>query len=232
MKTRTRCLAVAAALVAFASPVHAQNLAVYGAAEAAGLGEGAAILGATLTPGQLGVNWLVGANVQTYRYRLTPSTTDQKVAFSPSVGLQLRAPMGAIQGTVGYNFTSGSAPTGVAGVAGGGTSSPTVGAQANYWGGIFEHEGIVSYATEPQYIWARGRLGMRPVPLVPLYLGGEFISQGGSRYGYRYQAGPTVNFHLTPNLHVGGSGGVRWNSAANSPTTGYVTIGFVALSQM
>lgn len=232
MSTRTRCLAAAVAVLLVAPQARAQNLAVYGAAEAAGFGEGSGILGASLTPGHVGLNWLLTANVQSYTYRISPTATDSKVAFSPAVGLQLRGPDGAIQGTVGYNFTSGSAPSGVAGVAGGGTSSPTLGAQANYWGGRFEHEGIVSYATRPQYVWARGRLGARPMSLVPLYLGGELVAQGGSSYGYRYQAGPTINYHVTPNFHLGGSGGVRWNSAANSATSGYLTVGFVALSQM
>ncbi len=232
MSTRTRRFAVAAALLAFSAQASAQNLAVYGATEAAGLGEGSAILGASLTPGHLGLNWLVGASVQTYRYRLSPTKTDQRVAFAPAVGVQLRAPNGAVQATVGYNFTSGTAPDNVVGVDGGGTSSPRLGLQGNYWGGIFAHEGIVSYATKSEYVWARGRLGARPVAVVPLYLGGEFVYQGAERFGYRYQAGPTVNYHITPNFHVGGSGGVRWSSATNSVRTGYVTLGFVALSQL
>ena len=70
----------------------------------------------------------------------------------------------------------------------------------------------------------------------PVYLGGEFIAQGGSQYGYRYQAGPTLNVHVTPNFHAGIDGGVRWNTAPSGagavtlPKSGYVGISFLALS--
>ncbi len=246
MQSRTCRFVFAAGFAALiAHSAGAQNLAVYGGVEAAGFGEGSAILGATLTPGVLGWNWLVGANVQTYRFRngYNPlnglSRRDQRVAFNPTVGLQYRTEVGSVEGTVGYNFVSGDVvsrdSTNNIGAAGGGESSPTIGAQANYWGGIFEHGLIVSYATKPQYIWSRARLAVRPVPTTPVYLGGEIIAQGGSRYGYRYQAGPTLNVHVTPNFHVGVDGGVRWNSYAygggNGPASGYVGVYFLALSR-
>lgn len=249
MQFGTRRFALAAGLaVLFAQPVAAQNLAVYGAAEAAGFGEGSAILGATLTPGHLGWNWLVGANVQTYRFRngfesngavppVFVTHYDQRVAFNPQVGVQYRATSGSVEGTVGYNLTSGDVTsTNNVGAPGGGQNSPTVGAVANYWGGIFEHGFIVSYATEPEYLWSRARLALRPMPSTPVYLGGELVAQGGSKYGYRLQAGPTVNVHVTPNFHVGVNGGVRWNTppngstAGNGPTSGYVGVSFLALS--
>jgi hypothetical protein len=241
MPSRTRLLAVAAAITAAtAHAAGAQNLAVYGAAEAAGFGESSAILGASLTPGYLGLNWVVGASVLTYRFRTTPanaatSSYEQRVAFTPSVGLQFRVPDGLVQGTVGYNFTSGNvAGNEIVGVPGGGANSPVLAAQANYWGGIFEHEGIIAYTTKNKYLWSRARLGVRPMPLVPVYVGGEFIYQGTADFGHRYQAGPTINYHVTPNLHIGVDGGIRWNSVAGTtadqPKSGYVGIYFVALS--
>ena len=244
MHSRTRCLALAAGLAALlASPAAAQNLAVYGAAEAAGFGDYDAILGATLTPGHLGLNWLVGANVQTYSFRngFEPSGSvhhDQRVAFNPQVGLQYRAMSGSLDGTVGYNFTSGDVTSNNnVGAPGGGQNSPTLGLNANYWGGIFEHSGIVSYATKPEYLWTRGRLAFRPIPTHPVYLGGELVAQGGSKYGWRYQAGPTLNVHVTPNFHAGINGGVRWDTAPSGVTTagslpksGYVGVSFLALS--
>jgi hypothetical protein len=253
MQSRTRRFALAAGFAAlFAQGASAQNLAVYGAAEAAGFGEGSAILGATLTPGNLGWNWLIGANVQSYRFRNGfelngDAHHDQRVAFNPQVGVQYRGMTGSVEGTVGYNLVSGDVTSNNnVGAPGGGENSPTVGAVANYWGGIFEHGFIVSYATKPEYIWTRARLAFRPMPITPVYLGGEFVAQGGSRYGYRYQAGPTLNVHVTPNFHAGINGGVRWNSYATTtttiggvttttgggtgPTSGYVGISFLALS--
>lgn len=245
MQSMMRRLALAAGLAALIAPsVRAQNLAVYGAAEAAGFGESSAILGATLTPGHLGWNWLLGANVQTYRFRRTDVINadgsphiDQRVAFNPQVGVEYRGVDGAIDGTVGYNLTSGDVTANNnVGAPGGGQNSPTVGAVANYWGGIFEHSFIVSYATKPEYLWTRARLAARPTT-APVYLGGEFVAQGGSQYGYRYQAGPTLNVHFTPNFHAGIDGGVRWNTAPSGttvvgslPKSGYVGIYFVALS--
>jgi hypothetical protein len=243
MQSRTRRFALAAGFAAlFAQGASAQNLAVYGAAEAAGFGEGSAILGATLTPGHLGWNWLVGANVLSYRYRNGYETNgdvhhDQRVAFNPQVGAQYRGTNGSVEGTVGYNLVSGDVTSNNnVGAPGGGQNSPTLGAVANYWGGIYEHGFIVSYATEPQYVWTRARLALRPMPMTPVYLGGEFVAQGGDRYGYRFQAGPTLNVHLTPNFHAGINGGVRWDSRAfgnplvTGPKSGYVGISFLALS--
>jgi hypothetical protein len=240
MPSRTRLLALAVAITAAgAHAAGAQNLAVYGAAEAAGFGEGSAILGAALTPGYLGLNWVLGANVQTYRFRTTTTTGapihEQRVAFTPSVGLQFRVPDGMVQGTVGYNFTSGDVGNNnIVGVPGGGANSPVLAAQANYWGGIYEHEGIIAYTTKNKYLWSRARLGVRPLPMTPVYVGGEFIYQGTAAFGHRYQVGPTVNFHVTPNFHVGVDGGLRWNSVAGTtadqPKSGYFGVYFVALS--
>jgi len=145
---------------------------------------------------------------------------------------------GSLDGTVGYNFASGDVTSNNnVGAPGGGVNSLTLGLNANYWGGIFEHSGIVSYATEPQYLWTRGRLAVRPIPTHPVYLGGELVAQGGSQYGWRWQAGPTLNVHVTPNFHAGINGGVRWNTAPSGtvgavdlPKSGYVGVSFLALS--
>ena len=250
MQSNMRRLALAAALATLLVPAAgAQNLAVYGAAEAAGFGESSAILGGSLTPGNLGLNWLLGANVQTYRFLNGFNVDgtrhhDQRVAFNPQVGVQYRATTGSIEGTVGYNFVSGDVTsTNNVGAPGGGENSPTIAGVANYWGGIFEHGFIVSYATKPEYIWTRARLAVRPLPTTPVYLGGEAVAQGGSRYGYRYQVGPTLNVHVTPNFHAGINGGVRFNEypsttdalgvtrgGGSGPKSGYVGISFLALS--
>jgi hypothetical protein len=70
--------------------------------------------------------------------------------------------------------------------------------------------------------------------MTPVYLGGEFIYQGTSTLGHRYQAGPTIDFHITPNFHLGFDGGIRWDDrpgvTTDLPKSGYAGVYFVALS--
>jgi hypothetical protein len=231
MRTRTGLLALATALVA--QTAGAQSLTTYGAVEAAGLGEGSAILGIAVAKPGLGWGPWAGVNVQTFRFinglDANGYTYKQKLALEPSIGMQYRTESSSILGRVGYNFTGSDDQT--FGLGAGGGASPVLGAQANYWGGAFEHSGIAALSTKSQYLWARGRLAVRPM-VMPLYVGGELVAQGSSKnnIGYRYQVGPTLNYHITPQLHFGGSAGLRWGSKANSVKTGYVGLNFVALT--
>jgi hypothetical protein len=165
MANRTKGLVIAAALAAFASlPAHAQSLATYGSAEAAGYGEGSLFLGSTLSlPGGQGWSPLVSAYVQTYRYRSGVNSHATATAFAPAVGLSYGMPTGNVSASVGYNFTStdvSNVP--IVGLQGGNTSSVFTTLQANHWGdGNHAVQGIVSYAWRSQYVWSRLRAAQR-----------------------------------------------------------------------
>jgi hypothetical protein len=239
MKTPIRVLSlIVAAAVFLTRAAGAQSVAIYGGAEAAGLGEHNAILGASLSSGLLGWHPIVGANVQQYTYR-SGTAKVSKWAFVPSAGLQYRTHEGAVQGTVGYAFvTGGDAPTQLGiGSTTGSSSGLVLGLQGNYWANNQEHQAIVSYNTRAEYLWSRARLAHRinagSPRSVPIYLGGEVVYQGGrikslGTSQHRIQFGPTINFHFTPDFHLGGSAGYRTDDQQHIGT-GYVRVEFVKL---
>jgi hypothetical protein len=234
MLTRTRSLALAALAALLAHDAGAQSLSTFGGAELAGLGEGSAILGVGLSTGRNGITPIAGLNVQTYKYR-SGTELRQNSAIVPSIGLQYKGNTGNVQATVGYNFTNrdvgGTVP--IFGAIGGGDRSTVLGAQANYWGGIYEHQAIVSYNINGQYTWSRFRAAARPVATTPLYLGGQLGWQGTPKFDgvYRTQVGPTINYHFTPNFHLGGSAGALFRNG-NRPTTGYLGVEFLVLTPL
>ena len=182
----------------------------------------------------MGVTPIAGIIGQSYTYR-TGSTTATNTAIAPSVGLQYRGIDHAVQGSVGYNFVNSNSSTAGSpfGIASGGENSVFVSAQANYWGNGMEDGAIASYNIKSQYIWSRLRLAREIVSSPsPTYLGGEFVAQGSSKFSpsvYRFQAGPTINFHLSPTFHLGGSAGARFGNQ-NQVTTGYVGVNFLLLT--
>jgi hypothetical protein len=234
MLTRNRSIAIAAFAVLLAHDAGAQSLSTYGGAELAGLGEGSAILGVGLSTGRNGITPVAGLNVQTYKYR-SGDKLIQNSAIVPSIGLQYKGNTGNVQATVGYNFTNrnvnGTVP--IFGAVGGGDRSTVLGAQANYWGGIYEHQAIVSYNVNGEYTWSRFRAAARPAAATPLYLGGQLGWQGTRKFGgvYRTQVGPTVNYHFSPNFHLGGSTGALFRSN-DMPTTGYLGVEFLVLTPL
>lgn len=241
MSTTTRILSIAVAVAALASQAGAQNLAIYSGAEPAGLGEGNAILGVSLSTGRLGWNPIFGANAQRYTYR-SGSGKVTKHAFVPSAGLQYRTREGALQGTVGYSFVTGGDDLNSAGIGGeaGSSSGVVLGVQGNYWANNQEHQGIVSFNTRSEYLWSRFRLARRinptaPRSSMPIYAGGEVVYQGGpiKRLGFsqhRIQFGPTIKFHVTPDFHIGAQAGYRTDDRQHVGS-GYARIEFLVLAK-
>lgn len=247
--TRTAMLALA--LIAGATTANAQSLATFGSAEIAGFGEGSALLGTSISTGNLGwgpVGELVG---QTYRYLSSGnSSTDhaQAWALSPSVGLEYSMPTGAVQGMVGYTFVSTEFPAGVSGAENGGSNSAFVSAQVNHWGdGAQTIQWLGDYAFKSQYYWTRLRVAQRVAQGEhPIYLGVEGVLQGSQKVqnlvsstGFaftiptetRYEVGPTIEYRVSNDFRVGASGGVRGGNN-NYPMSGYARIEFLLLSKM
>lgn len=238
MPTRTRSTTLALVIaVASAQAAGAQQLATYGGAQLAGLGEGSAILGVSLGFGREGLYPVVGLMGQSYTFRVG-SGTSTNTAIAPSVGLAYKEGEQLFQGNVGYSFVnSGSAGPGFPfGIPTGGVSGPFVSGQWSYWGNRMEDGAIASYNFRSQYIWSRLRLAreITTAPSTPVYLGGEVVAQGTSKNSpsaYRFQVGPTINFHISPAFHVGGSAGARFGNN-NQPTTGYVGVDFLLLTDL
>ena len=241
MTTSLRLASVSVALtLALASPLAAQSMATFGSVEAAGFGEGSALLGTSINAGVRGwgpVAQLVG---QTYRYRSgrTASGTvthAQAWAISPALGLVHSTAVGSMQGLVGYTFVKTDAPVTIVGVEGGSKSGVFVSGQGNYWGtGENTAQVIASYGFASEYLWSRVRAAHRLAPsATPWYLGGEFVFQGTQETtpsAWRYQVGPTIEYRMTPDFRVGASGGYRGgnNNAAGS---GYARLEFLVLTR-
>lgn len=241
MKTTLRTASLSAVLtLALASSVAAQSMATFGSVEAAGFGEGSALLGTSINTGVRGwgpVAQLVG---QTYRYRSGrtasgAATHAQAWAISPALGLVHSTAVGSVQGVVGYTFVNIDAPATIVGVEGGSKSGVFVSGQGNYWGnGENTAQAIASYGFASEYIWSRVRAAHRLAPsATPWYLGGEFVFQGTQKNApslWRYQVGPTIEYRVTPDFRVGASGGYRGgnNNAAGS---GYGRLEFLVLTR-
>ena len=129
----------------------------------------------------------------------------------------------------------------------GGRSGTFVTAQGNYWGnGENSAQLIGSWGFASEYYWTRARAAHRLAPTAnPIYLGGEFVLQGapngyllgstGVRSGInvtRYEVGPTIEYRVSPNFRVGGSGGFRGGNSASGANSGYARIEFLALTKL
>ncbi|MDB4916232.1 MAG: hypothetical protein JWM95_3876 [Gemmatimonadetes bacterium] len=210
-----------------------QELATYGSLEAAGLGEGSALIGATVSGSQKGWGPIAAIIAQTYRYQDGISSHATASAVSPSVGLQYRMTDGAVQAAVGYTFVSTEVSGVFAGSENGGRSGVFGSVQGNYWGsGENSAQFIGAYNFKSDYYWTRGRAAHRISP--PVYLGGEVVVQGSQDFTpsiMRYEVGPTIEYRVSPEFRVGASGGLRGgnNSAVN---TGYARIEFLLLSRL
>ncbi|MEO7457477.1 MAG: hypothetical protein ABIY52_14525 [Gemmatimonadaceae bacterium] len=235
---RIASLSAALSLAAITS-ASAQALATFGSAELAGFGEGSALLGGTLSTGHRGWGPIATAIVQTYRYRSGPGTHTQAYAFSPSVGLQDMMAEGSVQASVGYTFVSADAANSLGGIVAGnetgGKNGVFASAQGNYWGnGENTAQAIGSYNFASDYYWTRGRAAHRLAPSAhPVYVGAELVLQGSQDFTpsiFRFQAGPTIEYRVSPEFRVGASAGYRGGNN-NAPGSGYARIEFLHLSR-
>ena len=235
--TNTRVFSLASLLtLGLAIAAGAQSIATFGSAEAAGFGEGSALLGSSINTGHQGWGPVGTITAQTYRYRSGANTHAQAYALSPSVGLINIMRGGSIQGGVGYTFVHADGPVNVLGVEGGSKNGVFVSAQGNYWGnGENSAQVIGSYGFASDYYWTRGRASHRLAPsATPVYLGAEVVVQGSQKFvpaATRYQFGPTLEYRFTPQFRMGMSGGYRGGNN-NAAGTGYGRVEFLVLTTM
>lgn len=246
MKSTLRFTFASLALAAgVASSAGAQALATFGSLETAGLGEGSALLGTSLSAGRQGLHPVATLIAQTYRYTSGfvggTRTHDQAYALSPSLGLQYTTATGAVQASLGYTFVNTDKSSvlqtiqPIVGVETGTRNSTFISAQANYWGnGENTAQAITSYSFVSEYIWSRLRAAHRLVPTTPLYVGAEVVGQGTSKYSpsaYRYQVGPTIEYRFTDHVRGGASAGYRGGNN-NAAGTGYARLEFLLLTSL
>ena len=244
MKSIRTSLLAAAMTLGLSYTAGAQALATFGSAEAAGLGEGSALLGTSMTAGHLGWGPVISLIGQTYRYRDGANSHAQAWALSPSVGLHYAMPEGSVQAAVGYTFVNTDVPVSIIGVETGSENSTFVSAQANYWGsGENTAQAIASWGFKSEYYWTRLRAAHRLAPsATPFYVGAELVVQGSQKdlvvpvFGtssapMRYEVGPTIEYRFTPEFRMGASGGLRGGNN-NAVNTGYARIEFLLLSKL
>jgi hypothetical protein len=236
MRTTVITYLSGSALLLAATVAPAQSVAIYGNAEAAGYGEGSALVGGTISPGRQGLQPYLSVNAYSFRYRSVGGHSTA-TAIAPSVGLLYATPTSNVLGGVGYVFLSDETPSAAsAGVPVGGENSVFVSGQYSYWGdGSKDVELLGSYALESEYLWSRASAMSRMGPDSKLFAGGEVGLQGSfaGPSTYRFQAGPRISYRISPTFRMGGAVGIRAGSGTGAPPmTGYARIEFLALPGM
>lgn len=131
----------------------------------------------SLSPRGLGVKPVVG--LQTL-YLINDNESSWSV--TPSAGLIMRTPTGALQGRVGYTFSEDDEFPFFGGPDLGDDPGLSTSAQADYWdNGAFGLQGIASYNWGSEYLWTRARGTVRVMELDfggGIHVGPEFVYQG------------------------------------------------------
>lgn len=231
-RTISKIFALAAAVGASASVAGAQ-VSIFGSAQAAGLGEGSVVLGASASKGGPGVSPVAQIVGVGYRYRTGPGTTGNGSSIIPSIGLKSQSTTGSLTGLVGYAFANGSGTPAFAFSGEGGSENGVVASvAANHWGdGSHALSAMASWNFKSDYLWSRLRAAHQLGQGSPVFAGGEFVAQGTNKNNYsayRLQVGPTIEFRMSPNFRVGASGGYRTDTQSHVGS-GYLGVEFLAI---
>lgn len=227
-----------------AAPARGQEATVYGTGALDGYETGLALLGVSISPSGYGLQPV--ANLQAYFLRFDAGVEEADVwSVGPAVGLAYRAPVGAVEARVGYNFQSGEEEDVPVFVGEGGGDGVTTTLLAQYWGGTPQLEGIVNYGWGSDYLWSQAQATVPVVRLDPgaVRLGalviweGEFdeeedvVFENGVRVpvtvGEDVRAlsvGPVLEWSNGRNLTVTTSGG--WKDASFGDSTWFARVTF------
>lgn len=212
----------------------AQSVAIYGGAEAAGYGEGSAVLGTSISAGGLGLQPYVSFTGVSYRARIGRDTYSVQSAFAPSVGLRYGAPTHSVQAGIGYVFTTAKSPARTtAGGPLGTRNSVNLSAQYTYWGdGSKDVNVLGSYTLKSRYLWTRANALTQLGAGSQTFAGGEFGVQGSMEAPsfYRIQFGPAIQYRVSNAFRIGGAAGARISTGDSAPPmTGYARVEFLIL---
>jgi hypothetical protein len=233
------------AWAAIASSAEAQQIVGFGAAEFSGHRRSVQLLGFAVSSGLPGWSPVLTVTGLRFTFPVTDvlgtTTTEDRLAIAPSLGMRYQTETRSTGVHVGYIFVQDDDEVSpITGSPVGSASGVFATFQHDYWGhGEKIAQLIASYNFGGNYLWSRAKGGVRfPNLTSPLYVGGEVIFQGGGRdtdlgipNTWVLQAGPVVMFQLTPNFRLDLSGGVRVpiDDPADEPVGGYGRVEFVAL---
>jgi hypothetical protein len=231
---RKRVVLVAAfAALTHTSLAHAQGIAVFGSAEAAGDDVTLLLLGGAWSPGRVG--WQPYASVIAYNLRFNPGPglSASRNVLAPQLGLRYQTPVAATQIGGGYSFTD-DTTTGAFNVAAESGEGPFVAFQWNHWGtGIRALEAIASYGIDTKFLWSRFTGLQRLAQASPLYVGGEatLFGSGGDNDFWTTQVGPAIEWRFTPAFRLGLAAGLKIGlaPAANDQSDAYGRLSFLWL---
>lgn len=229
-------LVLAASVVCGVVPAAAQQVVGYGSAEAGGAGSSLFLLGASLSPGGVGIQPVAGAQVYHLNYPAGGGSTASNNVFAASLGLKNQSTVGAVQGSVGYAWVSSSANAPVAvgtfPIPAQSKNGVFATAQADYWGtGEHTAQAIGSWNFANNFLWTRVRGAQRIGDVnSPVSVGAEAGVLGGGNSGatsWGFFVGPTLGLKVSQQLRLTGAAGYRAETSPRSFGTGYGKIDFV-----
>lgn len=170
-------LAAVLGLALAAAPATAQwGTTWVGVAETSGDDITMLLASGSLSPEGLGLKPMVG--LQTL---FLTGNDESTWSVTPSAGLILRAPTGAVQARLGYTFSEGDEFI-FGGPDAGDDPGLSTSAQADYWdNGAYGLQGIASFNWGSEYLWSRARATVRVMELDfggGIHVGPEFVYQG------------------------------------------------------
>src|ERR1043166_1833294 len=211
------------ALVGGAFRAGAQQVVVFGSAEAGGLGSSLFLRGGSVSGKGLG--WQPVANVEGYHltFRSGPGKTTTNDVLAPSAGLKYNVGEGAVQARVGYAFVSSSTGTpatvGVFPIPSASKNGVLAAFQGDYWGtGAQTAQLIGSYNFANEFLWSRVRAAQRiGAADSPLMLGAEagFLGTNKTSGNWGWFVGPTIGYRVMPELRLTAAGGYRTSTASD-----------------
>ena len=175
---RRAALPLVASLAFAAAPVAAQwGTTWVGVAETSGDDLTLLLASGSLSPEGHGVKPIVGL-----QGLFLMGEDESSWSVTPSAGLIMRAPTGALQARVGYTFAEDSDLPFFGAPDAGDDPGVSTSAQADYWdAGAFGLQGIASYNWGSEYLWTRARGIVRVMELDfggGIHVGPEFVYQG------------------------------------------------------
>ena len=133
----------------------------------------------SMSPEGLGLKPIVGLQALFLMFDVADES-ESTWSVTPSAGLIMRAPTGAVQARLGYTFSEES-DFPILGPDGGDDPGLSTSAQADYWdNGAFGLQGIASFNWGSEYLWSRARGTVRVMELDfgGIHVGPEFVYQG------------------------------------------------------